>query len=124
MRAAGVSTERRPTPRQAEALRAVAAGRVTYGDQNPRALARRHARLAGTETRTVGGQVRTRPTELWVYAHKVWALDGAEVYGQQHATYDSLEARGWVEAEQRDDCGPAPVTLTEAGAAMLERLPS
>lgn len=112
---------RHASPKQLDALRAVAAGRVTYGDPHPAMLARRHARAAGTSTRDVGGRVRVRPTSLVAYARSVWLLDGHEVYGGQHVTYGSLDLNGWVVAGQRDDYGPASVMLTEAGTASLER---
>lgn len=63
---------RRPTARQLEALRAVEAGRVQWGNAYP-AMARR-------------GHV----------APLVFLIDGHSVYGGQHGTYSRLAELGWI----------------------------
>ncbi|RAV08131.1 MULTISPECIES: hypothetical protein [Mycobacterium avium complex (MAC)] len=63
---------RKPTARQIEALSAVAAGRVQWGNAYPDMARRGH----------------TGPL--------VFLIDGHSVYGGQHATYSRLAELGWI----------------------------
>ena len=63
---------RKPTPRQIEALSAVDAGRVQWGNASPDMARRGH----------------TSPL--------VFLIDGHSVYGGQHATYSRLAELGWI----------------------------
>lgn len=63
---------RKPTPRQIEALSAVDAGRIQWGNASPDMARRGH----------------TSPL--------VFLIDGHSVYGGQHATYSRLAELGWI----------------------------
>lgn len=121
-------SKRRPTKQQIEALTAVAAGRIKWGQAYPRMARRGH-----------GGA-------------SVFLIDGSSVYGGQHATFSRLEELQWivsrvdllptktVPAQTRtyktvtgvvtrdlpehtapaDDGWQAVVELTDAGRAVLE----
>lgn len=110
----------RVSPKQAEALACVAAGRLTWGDLYPARTARLVARWEREQptTRDLHGEERpaTRPQP-----QLVWMLDGAELYGAEHGTFRSLEERGWIEYDAPDGATPAVVRLTEAGRVALVR---
>lgn len=63
---------RKATPRQAEALAAVAAGRIEWGNAYPELARRGHA------------------------APLLFLIDGHSVYGGQHTTYSRLSELGWI----------------------------
>ncbi|GAB4974489.1 MULTISPECIES: hypothetical protein [Mycobacterium] len=95
---------RKPTLRQIEALTAVAAGRIEWGNAYPEIARRGHV------------------------APLVFLIDGHSVYGGQHATYSRLSELGWI--VERTDLLPLKtvpaqtrVSRTITGAETLIELP-
>ena len=68
---------RRPSAAQLKALRIVAAGRAEYGSEFPERDRRAAAR----------GRTASTPTFL---------VDGAGIYGAQHATWQAIEDYEWI----------------------------
>lgn len=67
----------RPSAKQLKALEAVGQGRAQYGSEYPNTARRAAARGRLIDVRT-------------------WLLDGIGVYGAEHATWGSIEERGWI----------------------------
>ncbi|SKM83428.1 Uncharacterised protein [Mycobacteroides abscessus subsp. massiliense] len=67
----------KPSQKQLEALSIVSEGRAQYGSEYPERARRAAARGRQTVDQT-------------------WLVDGADVYGAEHTTWNSLEGRGWI----------------------------
>lgn len=71
------TVRRRPSNAQLKALAIAAAGRAQYGSEYP--ARDRHAAARGRHT-----------------ALKTFLVDDHDIYGSEHATWQSLEERGWI----------------------------
>lgn len=71
------SRPRKPSPAQLKALSLANQGRVQYGNAYPN-MARRAA-------------AHGRPDGI-----RTWLIDDAPVYGNEHATWQAIEKRGWI----------------------------
>lgn len=67
----------KPSQKQLEALTMVSEGRAQYGSEFPKM-----ARRAAARGERINDQT--------------WLVDGADIYGAEHATWNSLEDRGWI----------------------------
>lgn len=112
--------------RQRTALRAVADGRVTYGDLYPSRTARAVARAV--RDRSEGKKMtpglgipegREIPVRPIAYATCDFMLDGVAIYGAEHSTFASLSERGLIDAAPNEDSSARAVELTEAGRTAL-----